>query len=172
MTTNLVSAVQTSEVTRLAAAIDSGSRNRPLARLSSHWPTSSLAVIRTHGDIDASNADELTEYAMAHMTRCRKLVLDLSDAQFFGTEGFLALHRVSVSCARVGSGWAVVPGLAGSRVLRICDPQGSLPTADTVETAIAVLRGRPSAPSPSVPVLDGGPVSACASPADSRGARR
>jgi anti-anti-sigma factor len=103
-----------------------------------------VAVISAHGEIDASNAGSLTDHAVAHVMRCRGLVLDLRDLDFFGTEGFSALHRVSVSCARVGTGWAMVPGGAVTRVLRICDPQGSLPTACTVDEAMAAFARPPS----------------------------
>jgi len=103
-----------------------------------------VAVISAHGDIDASNAGTLIDLAVAHGSRCRGLVLDLSGLDFFGTEGFSALHRVSVLCARVGTGWAMVPGAAVTRVLWICDPQGSLPTANTVEGAMATFPGLPS----------------------------
>jgi anti-anti-sigma factor len=98
-----------------------------------------VAVISVHGDIDASNADTLTEYTLGHLMRCRGLILDLRGLDFFGTEGFAALHRVSVCCARAGIGWAVVPGEAVCRVLRIGDPQRLLPSASTVEAAMATF---------------------------------
>ena len=116
------------------------------ARLVSRRLMSSVAVIRAHGGIDASNADTLTEYTLGHLMRCRGLILDLRDLDFFGTEGFSALHRVSVCCARAGIGWAVVPGEAVSRVLRIGDPQGLLPAASTVEAAMAIAQGQPHRP--------------------------
>lgn len=116
------------------------------AQLASHRLGSSVAVISAHGDIDASNADTLTEYTLGHVLRCRGLFLDLRGLDFFGTEGFSALHRVSVACARAGIGWAAVPGEAVWRVLRIGDPEGLLPTASTVEAAMATFRGRPHRP--------------------------
>ena len=110
---------------------------------------SSVAVISARGHIDASNADTLTEYALGHVLRCRGLILDLRGLDFFGTDGFSALHRVSVRCARVGIGWAVVPADTVSRVLRICDPQGLLPAVCTVEAAMATVQGQPHrAPQP------------------------
>jgi len=116
------------------------------ARLAYGRLRSSVAVISAHGHIDASNADTLTEYTLGHLMRCRGLILDLRDLDFFGTEGFSALHRVSVCCARAGIGWAVVPGEAVSRVLRIGDPQGLLPAASTVEAAMAIAQGQPHRP--------------------------
>jgi anti-anti-sigma regulatory factor len=126
---------------------DVGFLSRPwegrTARLASRRLRSSVALISAHGVIDASNADTLTEYTLGHLMRCRGLILDLRDLDFFGTEGFSALHRVSVCCARVGMGWAVVPGQAVSRVLRIVDPQGLLPAASTVEAAMATVQDQP-----------------------------
>ena len=100
---------------------------------------SSVAIVSAHGEIDGTNASTLTDYALVKAVRCRGLILDLSGLEFFGTEGFSALHRVSVCCARAGTGWVVVPGAAVSRLLRICDPHGSLPAVDTVDAALANL---------------------------------
>jgi anti-anti-sigma factor len=98
-----------------------------------------VAIVSAHGDIDGANAHSLTEHAVVNAVRCRGIVLDLSGLEFFGTEGFLALHRVSVCCARAGIGWVLVPGAAVTRLLRICDPYGLLPAAGTVGTALANL---------------------------------
>ena len=116
------------------------------ARLVSRRLRSSVAVISAHGGIDASNADTLTEYTLGHLMRCRGLILDLRGLDFFGMEGFSALHRVSVCCARAGIGWAAVSGEAVSRVLRIGDPQGLLPAARTLEAAIASVQDQPYRP--------------------------
>jgi anti-anti-sigma factor len=118
-------------------------------RLASRRLRSSVAVISAHGHIDASNADTLTEYTLGHLMRCHGLILDLRGLDFFGTEGFSALHRVSVCCARTRIGWTVVPGEAVSRMLRIGDPQGLLPAASTVEAAMATIQDQPHRPSQS-----------------------
>ena len=113
------------------------------ARLASRRLRLSVAVISAHGHIDASNADTLTQYTLGHLMRCRGLILDLRDLDFFGTEGFSALHRVSVRCARAGLGWVVVPGAEVWRLLRICDPHGSLPAASTLDSAMAIVQDQP-----------------------------
>ena len=129
---------------------DSGFLSQPweghTARFASRRLRSSVAVISADGGIDASNADTLTEYTLGHVMCCRGLILDLRDLDFFGTEGFSVLHRVSVCCARAGIGWAVVSGEAVSRVLRIGDPQGLLPAASTLEAAMAIVQGQPDRP--------------------------
>jgi anti-anti-sigma factor len=101
-----------------------------------------VAIVSAYGDIDASNAIALADYALANAVRCPGLILDLGALKFFGTEGFSTLHRVSVRCARAEIGWMVVPGAAVSRLLRLCDPHGSLPTVYTVDAALANLQDR------------------------------
>jgi anti-anti-sigma factor len=113
---------------------------RHMSRFDTRWTMSSVAIVSAYGDIDGTNATTLAEYAVVKAMPCRGLVLDLSGLEFFGTEGFSTLHRVSVRCARAGMGWVVVPGGAVSRLLRICDPDGSLPTVDTVGAALAILQ--------------------------------
>ena len=108
-------------------------------RLDSRWLTPAEIVVSAHGDIDATNAGALTDYAVGHAATGRTLVLDFNGVEFFGTEGFSALHRISVGCARARSYWAIVPSAAVSRLLRICDPEGSLSTVETVDAAIAAV---------------------------------
>lgn len=113
---------------------------RHAVRFDTRWTMSSVAIVSAYGDIDASNASTLTDYAVVNAVRCRGLILDLSGLEFFGTEGFSALHRVSVRCARADIGWMLVSGAAVTRLLRVCDPHGSLPRVDTVGAALANLQ--------------------------------
>jgi anti-anti-sigma regulatory factor len=113
---------------------------RHAARFDTRWTMSSVATVSAYGDIDASNASNLTDYAVVNAVRSHGLILDLSGLEFFGTEGFSALHRVSVRCARAGIGWIEVPGSAVCRLLQVCDPHGSLPRADTVGAALASIQ--------------------------------
>lgn len=122
-------------------AVSCAPGKRQLARLDARWMKSSVAIVSAHGDIDQTNAGTLTEYSLAHVVRCRGLILDLTRLEFFGAEGFSALHRISVSCARAGLDWALVPGAAVSLLLRISDPDGWLPAVNTVGAALAGLQG-------------------------------
>ena len=109
-----------------------------------------MIVISAYGDIDAANAATLREYPLRCAGRCRGLILDLRGVEFFGTEGFSALHGLFVGCLGAGTGWAVVPGAAVTRVLQICDPQGSLPIARTVGAAAATIADTPVRPPPAL----------------------
>jgi anti-anti-sigma factor len=101
---------------------------------------SSVAVISAHGEIDASNADALAEYTLGHVKDLRGLILDLRSLDFFGAKGFSALQKVSAGCARASIDWALVPGAPVSRLLRICDPQSTLPMANALDAALAKQR--------------------------------
>jgi anti-anti-sigma factor len=136
-----MSAVTETELSHPFVLPDSGVLSQPwqgpIARLEIRRLKSSVAVISAHGEIDASNAGTLAEYTLGHVTGCRGLILDLRGLDFFGAKGFSALHKVSAGCARADIGWALVPGAAVSRVLGICDPQGTLPAASTLNAALA-----------------------------------
>lgn len=109
------------------------------ARITTHWGRSG-GVIAVHGEIDAANADQFGDELQRRVADCEWLVLDLSGLQFIGTAGFSALQRVNVGCAQAGGRWALVPGPATRRLLRVCDPHAILPTADTVSQALAIAQ--------------------------------
>jgi anti-anti-sigma factor len=145
-----VSLDTTTELSPPVLLANSGFLSQPwvdhTARLASRRLKSSLAVIIAYGDIDAFNAGALTEYTLGHATGCRGLVVDLRGLDFFATEGFPALHRISVGCAHAGTAWVLVPSAAVSRVLAICDPQALLPAADTVDAALATFHNQQHPP--------------------------
>ncbi|MBO0863712.1 MAG: STAS domain-containing protein [Mycobacterium sp.] len=102
------------------------------ARFSAHWGPSA-AVITACGELDASNATQLADYVQRCAVHSKGIVVDLSGVEFFGTAAFSALHTINVQCAGADVQWAVVPSRAVSRLLRICDPDNTLPTAESVE---------------------------------------
>lgn len=103
-------------------------------RFTARWE-SSAAVVSAHGEIDASNANQLAEYVQRCTAHSGSVILDLSEVEFFGTAGFSALHTINVRCAGGDVRWSVVPSKAVSRLLRICDPDNTLPVAHSVAAA-------------------------------------
>ncbi len=93
---------------------------------------SSGVVIVAHGELDASNASQLADYVESCIAQSKAAVVDLSGLEFFGTAGFSALHLINVRCAGANQRWAVVPSEAVSRLLRICDPDNTLPLVKSV----------------------------------------
>ena len=113
------------------------------ARFATRWLQPDTAVVTAHGEIDAANAHEFVDYALRHADHINRLVLDLSGVEFFGTAGFSAMHTLNVRCAGESIEWASVPSAAVIRLLRVCDPDSSLPFFDGVDGALAAVQGPP-----------------------------
>lgn len=96
-------------------------------QLSADWLNSTVVRISASGDIDASNTSELLDFVRRRGANCRSLILDLSDVTFFATAGFSALRTIDIRSSRASVSWMLVDGPAVSRVLRICDPERTLP---------------------------------------------
>jgi anti-anti-sigma factor len=115
-------------------------RDSQAASFATRWLQPSVAVITAHGELDASNAQELVDYALRDAERTERLALDLTGVDFFGTAGFSALHTLNVRCAGAGVEWVMVPSTAVSRLLRICDPDSALPISATMPAALTRLQ--------------------------------
>jgi anti-anti-sigma factor len=102
------------------------------ARFTAEW-TPSRVVITAHGELDASNASQLADYVESCSAHSASVIVDLSSLEFFGTAGFSALHLINVRCAAADLRWAVLPGKAVTRLLRICDPDNTLPLVHSVD---------------------------------------
>jgi anti-anti-sigma factor len=102
------------------------------ARFSAEWDDTRV-VITAEGELDASNATQLADYFDRCLSRATPLVLDLSGLTFFGTAGFSALHLINVKCAGANLPWAIVPSKGVTRLLRICDPDRTLPLAKSAD---------------------------------------
>jgi anti-anti-sigma factor len=97
-------------------------------------------LITVDGELDAANSDQLAAYVQQSAKRCKRVVLDMRGLNFIGTAGFSALHRINVVCSGVQASWAMVPSPAVERLLRVCDPDGTLPvTTPTQEPLLEPL---------------------------------
>jgi anti-anti-sigma factor len=103
----------------------------------------SMMLIAASGEIDAVNALALSKYVEPVLETTSRLIVDLRELDFFGTQGFSILHRINVMCSRHAVNWVVLSGTEVDRVLHICDPDGGLPVADTLESAIIAVTRPP-----------------------------
>jgi anti-anti-sigma factor len=101
------------------------------ARFTAHSDSSGVVIV-AYGELDASNANQLADYVERCVAESATVVVDFSNLEFFGTAGFSALHLINVRCAGANQRWAVVPSKAVSRLLRICDPDHTLPLVESV----------------------------------------
>lgn len=115
-------------------------RDSNSASFTTRWLQPAVAVITADGELDASNAQDLVDYALRDAERTQRLALDLSGVEFFGTAGFSALHTLNVRCAGAGVDWVMVPSAAVNRLLRICDPDSALPIAASMAAALSTLQ--------------------------------
>lgn len=111
------------------------------ARLATRWLHPSIVVVVAEGELDAANAQDFATYAGRHADAVNHLVLDLESVEFFGAAGFSALHTLNVRCAADGTEWAMVPSKAVTRLLRICDPDTTLPVAANLDAALGIVHG-------------------------------
>lgn len=91
----------------------------------------STVLVTVRGEVDATNNRALARYVERHVSESARLVLDLTEIDFFGTAGFAALHNVNVICARYGVSWVLTVGPPLRRLLSICDPDNLLPLEDS-----------------------------------------
>ncbi|MEW5809230.1 MAG: STAS domain-containing protein [Actinomycetota bacterium] len=101
--------------------------------------SSNRVAIAVTGDIDALNGREFGRYVQRHTRISKQLVLDLRAVEFFGTAGFTALYYISVHCARSDVDWTIVGSDPVRRLLSVCDPDGELPLAADLSSALARL---------------------------------
>ena len=95
--------------------------------------------IGVKGDVDATNRQALARFVEFHTRVSQQLVLDLSRVDFFGSQGFTALHYISVHCARRDVDWMIVGNRAVLRILRICDSDTVLPVVNNLDAALTKL---------------------------------
>lgn len=122
----------------------------PAERLDCHtaqfeiaWPQPRTAVVTAHGEVDAANVAGFVEYAMLHAADTDRMVIDLSGLTFFATAGFTALHTLNVQCVGEDIHWVLVPSPAVDQLLRICDPDSTLPLRRDVADALSAVHGNP-----------------------------
>ncbi len=109
------------------------------AKFTVHWGRSG-AVIAAVGEIDAANAKPFADLVERCADCAEWLVLDLSELEFIGTAGFSALQVINARCAKASMHWLMVPGMATSTLLRICDPESRLPVSESLTTALAKVQ--------------------------------
>jgi anti-anti-sigma factor len=119
------------------------------AQFSATWSASGT-VITVDGELDAANSDQLAIYVQRNARRAKRVILDLREVDFVGTAGFSALHRINVVCSGAQVSWAMVPSPAVVRLLRVCDPDGTLPVTTAIQEPLlaSVAWGADAGPRP------------------------
>ncbi|MDT5107982.1 MAG: hypothetical protein QOI25_5495 [Mycobacterium sp.] len=116
-------------------SLDDGAEASGRARFSTRLYLPARLIVTVEGEVDASNRRDLGRYVERHLRPTTQLLLDLRAVDFFGAQGFSALHYISVCCSRSDVDWVCVGGRAVVRLLNIVDPDQLLPLADDFDSA-------------------------------------
>lgn len=93
-------------------------------------------VVTISGAIDASNVDQVVEYAHRFNLPDKPFVLDLSGLDSFAAQAVRLLRRVDDACSAAGLEWALIPSHAVGLTLLLTGEDTSFPTAATVHEAL------------------------------------
>src|ERR1700743_2569565 len=76
-------------------------------------------VVTISGTVDASNVDQVIDYAQRFNLPDKSLVLDLTRIESSGAQAGRLLYAVDEACAQAGLEWAVIPSQAVSLTLLV-----------------------------------------------------
>lgn len=119
----------------------------PTPRASEHFygvrlsaePHPPATVITIGGEIDAYNADYVSDYLAGFVRLGHPLVLDLSGVDFLGVAGFRAVLHFGAERRRADLHWALVTSDAVNILLRITANDRPLPVVETLTDALQRL---------------------------------
>jgi anti-anti-sigma regulatory factor len=93
-------------------------------------------VVTISGSVDATNVDQVIDYAQRFNLPDKPLVIDLTGVESFGAQAVRLLYAVDDACGAAGLEWAVIPSQAVSLTLLMTHGDIDFPTATTVHEAL------------------------------------
>jgi anti-anti-sigma factor len=97
------------------------------------------AVVTVHGEVDASNADEVGLVATSLLGDLSDVVVDLAAVSFISSSGLWILTDLPVLARHHGLGYAIVASAAVNRLLKIAGRQRPEWVFDTAESAMSAV---------------------------------
>ena len=101
---------------------------------------SGFTVMSISGEIDASNADELSHRVSELASDCGALIVDLAEVDFIAIDGLRALIALYIQCVRTDTTWALIASHAVNRLLRVGDHDKVLPAVGSATEALLLVR--------------------------------
>ncbi|MFD3812805.1 STAS domain-containing protein [Rhodococcus sp. NPDC058639] len=99
---------------------------------------SDVIQIRVRGEIDIRNALALRDFAARHLESSR-IVLDLSDVDFFGAVGLRVFEDLETHSRGGGYPWALVGGRPVQRLFRVLGATIPVVAHSSLDNALATL---------------------------------
>ncbi|MBM7459704.1 STAS domain-containing protein [Rhodococcus coprophilus] len=97
-----------------------------------------MIQISVVGDVDIRNALALRDFTCRYLESSR-LVLDLSEVDFFGAAGLRVVEDLEVCSARSGYRWALVGGRPVQRLFRVLGPTLPIAAHSSLDGALVAL---------------------------------
>jgi anti-anti-sigma factor len=116
-------------------SVTDGAESSGRASYAAHLYFPALLIVTVEGEVDAANRRDLGRYIERQLRPTTQLLLDMRAVDFFGAQGFSALHFVSVCCNRFDVDWVVVGSRGVLRLLAILDPDHELPLTHDFDSA-------------------------------------
>jgi anti-anti-sigma factor len=98
-----------------------------------------VTVVRIGGEIDACNADRLSDNVFRCAATASALVIDATAVGFCCVQGLRDLMALAQHCHDSGIHWALISGSAVRRLLEVTGVNSALPVADSVSAALQSL---------------------------------
>lgn len=99
------------------------------------YPRPPATVIEVGGEIDACNAEHVSDYVMGFVHVDHPLVLDFSRVEILGTAGLGVILRFAAKCSRAEWDWALVASGAVKRLLPFTQGH-TVPIAGSMDEAL------------------------------------
>ncbi|MDT5219664.1 MAG: hypothetical protein QOF15_1769 [Mycobacterium sp.] len=96
-------------------------------------------IVRIGGEIDACNADRVSENVFRYAATASGLVVDATAVDFCCVRGLRDLMTLDKHCHDSGIEWALVTSGSVRRTLEVTGMNNTLPLVDSVSTAVHSL---------------------------------
>jgi anti-anti-sigma factor len=93
-------------------------------------------VVTVTGDIDAANAERVTEYAKRFVLAEKPFVLDLSGVSSFAAEALSIFYDLDAQCEQTGDEWSMVGSQPVLQALRASGSLDDMPVTASVPEAL------------------------------------
>src|SRR5947209_1886740 len=95
-----------------------------------------VTIVRIGGEIDACNADRLSDNVFRYAATASALVVDATAVDFCCVRGLRDLLALAQHCHDSGIHWALIAGDPVRRLLEMTGVNTTLPVADSVSAAL------------------------------------
>ena len=99
-----------------------------------------LTVMTISGEIDATNADQLTHRVIGFVPDDGALIVDMVETEFIGIDGLRTLFAMNMECLRTDTRWALIGSHAVHRLLLVGDREHLVPEVRSATEALHRVR--------------------------------